>query len=199
MRIKLITHIVSAIIGFIVSFFISKSILYHPKSEIDTGDKVVNVKLVTKIDTIYMPKVILKHDSIVRPTIVRVDTVFMKGKIPATIPEINRVYKDVSKIDDSVEVSYIADVTGTLNRIDLSYKNTKSIMVIKQRDSMIVNTIVKKPVRGVFLSLDGGYRTFSPGLQYVTDKNIIGAKYNILTDNSRPINNIQVSYSRKLF
>jgi hypothetical protein len=195
-------YVVGAIVGFIVALLVSYGIIHRaltvPKMLVSTPDKTVVVRLVTKIDTVYKD-----HNVYVSvpstPTIVKADTVFTPTKQIVMIPAVKRVYRDSVKVEDSVYVGYKANVTGTLDKMDVSYSNRKSIVVIHKTDSVFTNTTIKKNAGGLFIGVDAGYGQIAPGLQYIKDRNAFGVKYNVLGNSVVPIQNVQIQYSRKLF
>jgi len=195
--------IIAAIVGFLVAGLLSYNLFYKQlikdKLLISTPDKVVEVKLVTKIDTLRIPQNIY-HTDTVKVTLIKSDTIFKDGsKEVVMIPAVKRIYRDSTKVADSVYVGYKAQVTGTLDKMDVSYSNRKSIVVIHRTDSVFTNTTITKRPGGLFLSVDGGYNQLAPGLQYIKDKNAFGVKYNVLGNQTIPAQNVQIQYSRRLF
>lgn len=195
-----ITPIVCLIVGLLISFLFMKNCSGEIKdTEISTNEKTVVVKLVTKIDTLY------KKQNVYVPvpvptTVTTTDTIYKEGtKELVYIPKVVREYADSSKVSDSVYVGYKAKVTGTLDKIDLTYSNRKSIVVIHRTDSVFTKTTITKPSRGLYIGASLGLNEISPHLQFVNNKNIYGVKYNIVGSGSSTPANFGVTYSRKLF
>lgn len=193
-------NITRIIVGIFLGLVIASALFNQcskPKPVVSTGDKTVEVRLVTKIDTQYIKQFVHVHDTIKVPTLVKADTVFLDGtKQVVMMPTIHRTYSDTVHPEDSIEVKYTAKVTGTLDNINLEYKNTKSIMVIHKADSVFTNTTITKHPGGLYMGVNAGYNEFSPQLQYIKDKNAFGVKYNIINSG---VQGVGISYSRKLF
>lgn len=171
------------------------------ETRIEAGDKSVVVKLVTKLDTIYLKKNVYKTDTVKVPTLMASDTVFLPtpgGVIRevAQMPMIKRVYEDSIRFD-SVSVGYVARTTGTLDGIKLSYRDLRADkLIVRTNDYSIIRTITPK---GLYIGVEGSFGTkeVSPTLQYLNNRDIYGIKYNLIS--TPGIQNIGVSYSRKLF
>ncbi len=191
---RCLPYLSGIIVGFIVAFLIARCSLENVSKNpiIDVDGKRVEVRLVTKIDTVYQNRNIYKVDSIKIPTLVRQDTVFVDRKI-VMIPAVKREYRDSIKVEDSIHIGYVAHTTGTLDNIKLSYSNRKSVVVIHKTDSVFTNTIIKKNAGGLFIGIDGGYNQVTPKLEYIKNKNAFSAGYNIIS------NSPQIGYSRRIF
>lgn len=182
------------VLAIILAILLIRGCMREPITAIEGDGKKVEVRLVTKIDTLYLAKNIYHTDTIKVPTLLKADTVFLDGgKQVAMIPQIKRVYQDSVKVEDSTYVGYKAQVTGTLDKINLSYSNRKSIVVIHKTDSVFTTTTLTKNAGGLFIGIDGGLNQITPKLEYVKGKNVFSAGYNIV--NGSP----QVGYSRKIF
>lgn len=202
-----IKSIVFFIIGAILVFLLMKNCSgkidtiekLNDLRKIETNGKTIVVKMVTKVDTLYVKKYIHRVDTVRLPTIVKIDTVFIKDtKQVAVIPEIKRVYKDKVKVTDSTSVSYTANVTGTLDKISIEYDDRRAEKTIV-RNIEKETTIIKKPW-GIYLGVESnlGLKELSPALTLVNNKNIFSVKYNI-AGSQTSLQNVGVSYSRKLF
>ena len=187
---------IGGVVGFIVAILVSYGIIHKAlnvnKLLVSTPEKTVEVRLVTKIDTVLVPHNVYRRDT-VKITVLKQDTIFTKDNKIVMIPAIKRVYQDSTKVEDSVYVGYKAKVTGTLDKIDLSYSNRKSIIVIHKQDSVFTTTTIKRPAAGLFIGVDGGLNQITPKLEYIKNKNAFSAGYNIL--NKSP----QIGYSRRIF
>jgi hypothetical protein len=190
-------YVVGGVVGFIIALLVSYGIIHNAlnvnKLLVSTPEKTVEVRLVTKIDTLKIPQNVYVYVPVNVPTQVSADTVFTPAKTIAMIPAIKRVYRDSVKVADSVYVGYKAHVTGTLDKVDLSYSNKKSIVVIHRTDSVFTKTTIKQYPGGLFVGVDGGYNQFTPKIEYIKNKNAFSAGYNII--NKSP----QIGYSRRIF
>lgn len=178
----------------ILLLLIMRNCFRQPSTSIEESGKKVEVRLVTHIDTLKIAHNVYIHDTIKVPTLLKADTVFVDGtKVVQLMPKIRREYQDSVKVEDSVYVGYKAKTTGTLDDINLSYSNKKSIVVIHRADSVFTTTTITKNAGGLFIGLDGGLNQITPKLEYIKNKNAFSAGYNII--NGSP----QIGYSRRLF
>ena len=202
----MIQNRIEAIVAFIVAavlvFLLMKNCTgdVMNSDEIETPHRTVIVKLTTKIDTVWKKKYVYIHDTISKPTLIRiVDTVFVDNtKDIATIPAIKREYKDRVKVGDSTAITYTASTTGTLDNIIVEYEDKRAERTII-RTNTAETTITKQP-RGLYIGIGSnlGLNELSPSIQYVNNKNMFGVKYNI-AGTQTPLQNIGITYSRKLF
>lgn len=195
--------IVALLVGAILVFLFMKNCsgTKSTDAEVKTEEKTVVVKMVTKVDTLYVKKYIHRVDTIVMPTVVRVDTVFIKDtKQVASIPDIKRVYKDKIKVADSVSVSYVADVTGTLDKISLEYddKRAERTIVRNVEKEVTVTDHIKPSGLYVGVGSNLGLTELSPFATYVNNKNSFTVKYNVASK-IPGVPNIGIAYSRRLF
>ena len=202
----MIQNRIEAIVAFIVAavlvFLLMKNCTgdVMNSDEIETPHRTVIVKLTTKIDTVWKKKYVYIHDTISKPTLIRiVDTVFVDNtKDIATIPAIKREYKDRVKVGDSTAITYTASTTGTLDNIIVEYEDKRAERTII-RTNTAETTITKQP-RGLYIGIGSNLvlNELSPSIQYVNNKNMFGVKYNI-AGTQTPLQNIGITYSRKLF
>lgn len=193
--------IIGFILGAILIFLFMKNCSGTKDIIVDTPEKTVVVKLTTKLDTVWQKKYIHDTIRITKPSLVKVDTIFLDGtKIVQVMPKIRRMYSDSISPIDSVQVKYTANVTGTLDNISLDYKDwraEKTIVRTNTIETTITNNI--KP-SGIYLGIsgNGGLTELSPSITYLNNKNMFGVKYNI-AGSQTPLQNIGIIYSRKIF
>ena len=201
MNYKNILALTIVIIVLILLFFRSCNNKADKDLTIQSGEKTVVVKLVTKIDTVFKKKYVLVHDTIKVPTLVKADTVFIKGtKNIATIPAIKREYRGELSPVDSIKIKYTANTTGTLDKIVLSYEDRraeKTIIRTNNIETTITNNI--KP-SGVYVGIGAnlGLNSLTPSVEYLNNKNKFGVYYNV-AGTQTSLQNVGITYSRKLF
>ena len=168
---------------------------------VTTPKKVVIVKLVTKIDTAYVKKYIHDTVTVTRATVIHVDTVFVDGtRQVVMMPRIRRVYQDTIIPVDSVKIKYTANVTGTLDKIAIDYEDSRAERTILRTNTIDRTETVTKNPKGLYIGLGSnlGLNELSPSIMFVNNKNIFGVKYNI-AGTQTPLQNVGITYSRKLF
>ena len=199
-----IKPILGLIIGAILVFLFMKNCSGNKSEDIkiSTPEQTVVVKLTTKTDTIFRKQYIRVHDTIRVPTLVRItDTLFVDNtKQIATIEAIKREYKDKIKVQDSVNVSYTANTTGTLDKISIAYEDDRAERTIIRTNTIettITNNI--KP-SGVYVGVGAnlGLNSLTPSVEYLNNKNKFGVYYNV-AGSQTPLQNVGITYSRKLF
>ena len=198
--------ILGIILGLILIFFLTKNCSGNKDDkgqvQVSTPERTVVVKLTTKIDTFTVYKKVFVHDTIEKPTLVRVtDTVFVDGtKVVAMVPAIKREYKDKIRVGDSTAVSYTANTTGTLDKISIEYEDHRAEKTIVRTNN--IETTITNTVRpgGLYLGIGSnlGLTELSPSVMYIKDRNAFGVKYNI-AGTQTPLQNVGVTYSRRLF
>lgn len=159
--------------------------------------KSVEVHLVTKLDTIYKDRFITNTVYVPVPNPTHIDTIYIEGTSEvATIPAIKRVYKDTTEILKDVKVGYTAKVTGTLDDMSLSIMDTRPEKIV-ERTTTITEIVYPK---GLYLGIQGnlGLTELAPSIQYLNNKNIYGIKYNVANPNGQGIQNIGVTYARRI-
>lgn len=197
-----IKSIVALIIGALVVFLLMKNCSGNNTNPvIETPNKTVVVKLTTKVDTLYVPKNIYVRVEVPIPGPTITDTIFIEdSKTIATIPAIRRVYNDSVKVLDSVTVGYTARTTGTLDNMQLTFRDKraeKTIIRTNTIETTITNNI--KP-SGVYVGVGAnlGLNILTPSIEYLNNKNKFGVYYNV-AGTQTPLQNVGITYSRKLF
>lgn len=165
------------------------------------GDEAPKVVTVIKTDTLFIPKLVQKTVYVNKPTLV---TIYKDRIIPLIQPDSTptlsvRRYVDSVQVLPKVQVAYDAEVTGTLDKINLTYKDTRpQIIVEKIVTTTITNT--KRPTglyAGISGQLDGS--RLGPTVTVVTSKFLVGATYNLVRNNfTQNVAPIQLSLGFKL-
>ena len=190
------------LVGLIAMFLYMKNCNgYDGSSSVQVGgpDQTVVVKLTTKIDTVYTPKYVYVVDTIKVPKYIKADTVFIKGtKDVAMIPAVKRIYVEKITPIDSVTVKYTASTTGTLDNIIVEFEDKRAEKTIIATNTS--ETTITKEAGGLFIGVGAnlGLNELAPHVQYVKGKNIFGVKYNV-AGTQTPLQNVGITYSRKLF
>jgi hypothetical protein len=165
------------------SLFFTKCVLDKQSTQDKGGVLTSDVKV--KTDTVFiMSKPLVVHDTIYKPSLVKV--VYKDRPIPTHQPDgtltlNHRVYSDSLTLKKDLKVGYTAEVTGTLDQIDLGIRDTRPQLVI--RDSVFTtNTITKtKHPTGIYL---GGFTSknltnYGPEVQLVRPKFSLGVGYDL--------------------
>lgn len=165
------------------------------------GEESPKVVTVIKTDTLFIPKVVQKTVYVTKPTLV---TIYKDRIIPVmqadSTPTLSvRRYVDSLQVLPKVQVAYDAEVTGTLDHINLSYKDTRPQMIVEK---VVTTTITNtKHPAGLYAGFSGqldGSR-FGPSLTVVTSTFLVGATYNLVRNNFTPsVAPIQLSLGFKL-
>lgn len=200
-----IKSIIALLIGAILVFLLMKNCSSNKPTntaQVSTDDKTVIVKFTTKFDTIYRKQLVIVHDTIDKPTLVKIiDTVFVEGtKQIATIEAIKREYKDKIKITDSTDISYTANTTGTLDKISIKYEDRRAEKTIVRTNNIETTTTITKKPKGLYLGIGAnlGLNSLTPSIEYVNNKNKFGVYYNV-AGTQTPLQNVGLTYSRRLF
>jgi len=198
-----IKSIVALILGAILVFLFMKNCSGNKQDEhtITTDDKTVVVKLTTHTDTLYKKQYVYIKVPMIVPGPTITDTLYVEGtKDVVKIPAIRRTYKDSTNILDSVQIGYKARVTGTLDDIQMTYKDRraeKTIVRTNTTETTITNSI--KP-SGLYVGIGAnlGLNSLTPSIEYLNNKNKFGVYYNV-AGSQTPLQNVGITYSRKLF
>jgi hypothetical protein len=200
-------HGLSFLAGILFCWFIIQPAVYkltHPLAPKSYKDVVIT-KVVTSTDTVYIPRFSQKTlvltipvakvvDSTIIDT-VRIDA-WAKKRYAANFTR--KIYEDTVDVEKDVQVGYKADVTGILNGMELSYKDSRPQMIIKD-STTITNTILRQQ-RSLYLGVEGTntLRYVGPQLQYLDRRgNAFGIGVNALSLPTNP--EVKLSFSKKLF
>lgn len=196
--------------GILFCWFVLQPLIYkltHPLAPRSYKDVVIT-KVVTKKDTVYIPRLVEKTLVLSIPVAKVVDTTMLdtirvdsyaKKRYAANFTR--KTYEDTVEVEKNVSVGYKADVTGILNNMSLSYRDARPQLVIHD-STTVEKTVVKDKSNGLYLGVGGNssLRYVGPHVMYLDRQgNAFRVGVNALSLGKPGVPEVSVGFSKRLF